>query len=212
MDKRHGWTDSSVWKIRINSFISIERHGTEEPKKREENTPKWGKLAKGISHDRDPQQFVLQLEYIMANSPRSTLPHGFWWSLIILIMVPLLQTLVSGLALAGSVIAVSQKQHEETDTLVASQILTNPYTYDFPRLGTPGAKLFPMRRCHGFKLEEATVDEIQERLTNGTFTSVELLACYLDRIHQTQPYLKYVTHGLLCEYGISNRIPVLSCN
>ncbi|KAJ6058979.1 uncharacterized protein N7446_008562 [Penicillium canescens] len=107
-------------------------------------------------------------------------------------MVPFLQTLVSGLALAGSVIAVPQKQHEETDTLVASQILTNPYTYDFPRLGAPGAKLFAMRRCHGFKLEEATVDEIQERLTNGTFTSVELLACYLDRIHQTQPYLNAI--------------------
>ncbi|KAJ6098807.1 hypothetical protein N7467_000342 [Penicillium canescens] len=107
-------------------------------------------------------------------------------------MVPLLQTLVSGLALAGSVIAVPQKQQEKTDTLVESQILTNPYTYDFPRLGAPGAKLFPMRRCHGFKLEEATVDEIQERLTNGTFTSVELLACYLDRIHQTQPYLNAI--------------------
>ncbi|KAJ5757730.1 uncharacterized protein N7511_006424 [Penicillium nucicola] len=108
-------------------------------------------------------------------------------------MAPLLQTLVSGLALASSVVAVPHlKQDESTDTLVASQILHNPYAYDFPRLGAPGAKLFPMRRCNGFKLEEATVDQIQAQLTNGTFTSVELLGCYMDRIHQTQPYLNAI--------------------
>jgi amidase len=100
-------------------------------------------------------------------------------------MAPLFQTLVSGLALATSVVV-------RADSLVESQILANPYQYDFPRLGVPGAKLFPMRHCHGFKLEEASVDQIQERLENGTFTSVELLECYLDRVHQTQPYLKYV--------------------
>lgn len=99
---------------------------------------------------------------------------------------------MSGLALATSVVA-----RPERDSLVESQILTNPYQYDFPRLGASGAKQFPMRRCHGFKLEEATVDQIQERLENGTFTSVELLECYLDRVHQTQPYLKYATISML---------------
>lgn len=105
-------------------------------------------------------------------------------------MAPLV-TLLSGLALASSVVALPQSA-TETDILVESQILNSPYQYDFPRLGAPGASQFPMRRCQGFKLEEATVDQIQERLANGTFTTVELLACYLDRIHQTQPYLKYV--------------------
>ncbi|KAJ5140185.1 hypothetical protein N7448_003593 [Penicillium atrosanguineum] len=104
-------------------------------------------------------------------------------------MSPLLQTIVSGLALAGSVIASSAR---DNDTLVASQILTDPYAFDFPRLGSPGASLFPMRHCHGFKLEEASVDDIQERLTNGPFNSVQLLECYLDRIYQTQPYLNAI--------------------
>lgn len=102
-------------------------------------------------------------------------------------MSPLLQAIVSGLALAGSAVAT---RHEEVDTLVTSQVLSDPYAYDFPRLGAPGASKFPMRHCHGFKLEEASVDEIQAQLSNGSFTSVELLQCYLDRIHQTQPYLK----------------------
>lgn len=111
-------------------------------------------------------------------------------------MSPFLQALVSGLALAGSAIATRHGReyehgHEhEVDSLVASQILTDPYAYDFPRMGAPGASLFPMRLCHGFKLEEASVDEIQAQLSNGSLTSVQLLECYMDRIHQTQPYLK----------------------
>ncbi|KAJ5629919.1 amidase [Penicillium herquei] len=102
-------------------------------------------------------------------------------------MSPLLQALVSGLALAGSAIAST-----EVDPLVASQILSDPYAYDFPILGAPGSSMFPMRKCHGFNLEEASVDDLQLRLSNGTFTSVQLLECYLDRIAQTQPYLNAI--------------------
>lgn len=76
--------------------------------------------------------------------------------------------------------------------MIDSQILTDPYLYDFPRLGGDGAAQFPMRTCHGFKLEEATIDQIQAELTIGTFTAVQLLDCYMDRVYQTQPYLKYV--------------------
>jgi amidase len=100
-------------------------------------------------------------------------------------MAPLIQTLVSGLALVSSVVA-------QSDCLVDSQILTDPYKYDFPRLGGDGAAQFAMRPCHGFKLEEATIDQIQAELEIGTFTGVQLLECYMDRVHQTQPYLKYV--------------------
>lgn len=116
-------------------------------------------------------------------------------------MSPILQALVGALALG----ACSASAHNEpnVDSLVESQIVTNPYAYAFPRLGATGASLFPMRHCNGFKLEEATIDDIQEQLANGSLSSVALLGCYLDRIHQTQPYLKYV--GLLpqaCEYAL----------
>ncbi|KAJ5491967.1 Amidase [Penicillium expansum] len=85
-------------------------------------------------------------------------------------MAPLIQTLLSGLALASSVIA------QEVDYLVDSQILTDPYLYDFLV----------------WALEEATIDQIQAELANGTFTSVELLKCYMDRVYQTQPYLNAI--------------------
>ncbi|KAJ5782307.1 Amidase family protein [Penicillium paradoxum] len=101
-------------------------------------------------------------------------------------MAPLFQTLVSGLALVSSVVA------QESDSLIESQVVSDPYLYDFPRLNGDGASQFPMRPCHGFTLAEATVDEIQAQLEKGTFTTVQLLECYMDRVHQTQPYLNAI--------------------
>lgn len=95
---------------------------------------------------------------------------------------------ITGLVLANSVAANTEPAND--DSLVASQIVTNPYEYDFPPLGVNGASLFPMRLCNGFKLEEASIDAIQEQLGAGNLTSVDLLQCYLERIYQTQPYLK----------------------
>lgn len=50
--------------------------------------------------------------------------------------------------------------------------------------------LFPMTDCHGFALEEATIDEMQEAMGNGSLTSVQLLHCYMMRTFQTQQYIK----------------------
>ncbi|KAF4537197.1 Amidase [Lasiodiplodia theobromae] len=46
-----------------------------------------------------------------------------------------------------------------------------------------------MPTCNGFKLEEATIDELQDALENGVFTSVELALCYMQRILITDTYL-----------------------
>ncbi|KAH8551396.1 amidase family protein [Umbelopsis sp. PMI_123] len=51
---------------------------------------------------------------------------------------------------------------------------------------------FPMPKCHGFTLEEATIDEIQERLESGHLTSYQLVECYVDRVDQINPYMKGV--------------------
>ncbi|KAG6304107.1 hypothetical protein E4U09_000016 [Claviceps aff. purpurea] len=52
--------------------------------------------------------------------------------------------------------------------------------------------LFPMADCHGFALEEATIDEMQEAMGNGSLTSVQLLHCYMMRTFQTQQYINSV--------------------
>ena len=54
--------------------------------------------------------------------------------------------------------------------------------------GTTG--LFPMPPCGGFHLEEASIDDMQQAMANGDLTAVQLTLCYLERIYQTQDYLK----------------------
>ncbi|RAL13925.1 amidase family protein [Aspergillus homomorphus CBS 101889] len=93
------------------------------------------------------------------------------------------------LAVGLAVVAAAASQN---DSLVTQQLDLEPYPYDFPKLGTDGADLFPMRLCHGFKLEEASIDEIQAELEAKTFTGVQLLQCYLERIYQVQPYVNAV--------------------
>lgn len=52
------------------------------------------------------------------------------------------------------------------------------------------ADLFPMPHCNGFKLEEATIDQMQKALNEGQINSQQLAACYLRRIYLTQDYIK----------------------
>ncbi|KAK3387868.1 amidase signature domain-containing protein [Podospora didyma] len=60
----------------------------------------------------------------------------------------------------------------------------------FPLLqNADSANLFPMPRCGSFKLEEATVDQMQKAMASGTLTSVQLVQCYMLRVYQTDDYI-----------------------
>lgn len=89
---------------------------------------------------------------------------------------------------AVAVCGLTVLSHASSST--TQKIDTQPYPYDFPKLGTNGSDLFPMRLCNGFKLEEASIDDIQAELGSGKLSAVQLLKCYYDRIYQLQPYLK----------------------
>ncbi|PHH60546.1 hypothetical protein CDD81_1551 [Ophiocordyceps australis] len=58
------------------------------------------------------------------------------------------------------------------------------------RAGSPD--LFPMPDCNGFKLEEATIAQMQEAMEKGMLTSVQLVHCYMTRTLQTQHYINSV--------------------
>lgn len=47
-----------------------------------------------------------------------------------------------------------------------------------------------MAPCGLITLEEATIDQLQLAMTNGSLTSQQLVACYIDRIFQTNGYLQ----------------------
>lgn len=100
------------------------------------------------------------------------------------------RVLTTAIAAWGLISLSSASNGAKNDPLVSQQIDNQPYPYDFPKIGVNGTDLFPMRLCNGFKLEEATIDDIQAAFNSGKLTGVQLLKCYYERIYQVQPYLK----------------------
>lgn len=82
--------------------------------------------------------------------------------------------------------------------LAATQVLDLPFPYDFPKEDAP-MNLFPMPKCAGVTLEEATIDQLQDAMNSGLLTTSQLVLCYLQRIYQTDMYLGYVSYLLPCE-------------
>ena len=75
--------------------------------------------------------------------------------------------------------------------LATSQVLENPFPYYFPDQND-SANLFPMESCHSITLEEATIDQLQDYMSNGKLTASQLAMCYLQRQYQTDKYIKFV--------------------
>ena len=76
-----------------------------------------------------------------------------------------------------------------------AQDLSSPFPYEFPYLGNVSdvdASRFPMLQCNGITIEGATVDQLQDAMSSKKLTSVQLALCYLQRIYQTDPYIKWV--------------------
>lgn len=77
--------------------------------------------------------------------------------------------------------------------IIENQELESPYPYEFPVLQNGSLAdigQFPMPLCYGFKLEEATIDQLQQAQSNGTLTSVKLAMCYMKRIYQVDGYIR----------------------
>lgn len=80
-----------------------------------------------------------------------------------------------------------------SEDIEIAQDLASPFPYEFPYLGNGSdidASRFPMPQCNSITIDEATVDQLQDFMTSGKLTSVQLALCYLQRIYQTDPYIK----------------------
>lgn len=54
------------------------------------------------------------------------------------------------------------------------------------------SELFPMPLCHGKRIEESTIDQLQDYLSRGELNSQQLALCYLQRMWQTDEYINSV--------------------
>lgn len=76
-------------------------------------------------------------------------------------------------------------------SLAAVQVLETPFPYEFPNVENQ-IDLFPMPKCMGITLEEATIDQLQDAMNTGLLTTSQIVLCYMQRIYQTDMYLEYV--------------------
>ncbi|MCJ1400618.1 hypothetical protein MMC11_003825 [Xylographa trunciseda] len=86
---------------------------------------------------------------------------------------------------------LQQRAVNGTDDLAMSQNLETPFPYYFPE-HSDTANLFPMEICNGITLEEATIDQLQDYMSNGKLTASQLVMCYLQRQYQTDGYVDAV--------------------
>ncbi|MCJ1464114.1 hypothetical protein MMC07_002727 [Pseudocyphellaria aurata] len=49
-----------------------------------------------------------------------------------------------------------------------------------------------MPKCNGVTLEEATIDQLQDAMNTGQLTTQQIVLCYMQRIYQTDMYLKAI--------------------
>ena len=88
--------------------------------------------------------------------------------------------------------AFSFAQDVNTTDLGAQQVLTSPFPYNFPDYDAAPTALFPMPPCNGITLEEATINQLQDAMSSGMLTSVQILDCYMTRVTQTNTYINAV--------------------
>ncbi|KAF2194806.1 glutamyl-tRNA amidotransferase subunit A [Zopfia rhizophila CBS 207.26] len=80
-----------------------------------------------------------------------------------------------------------------TTCILSIDPLQEPYPYYFPPKSsgeTPA--LFPVQKCKGITLEEATIDQLQGYMSDGVVRSVDLLNCYMKRIWQVDEYINSI--------------------
>ncbi len=74
--------------------------------------------------------------------------------------------------------------------LADTQVVNDPFPYIFA--DEDASQLFPMAPCKGLPLEEATIDMMQEWMSSGQLTAVDLLTCYIARYDQVDFYINSV--------------------
>lgn len=106
--------------------------------------------------------------------------------------------------------ALSAYTNDSYDVLSVDPLKT-PYPYEFPQLQDANSTaLFPMPLCGNVIIEEATIDQLQAYMSQGTLTAVKLAHCYWKRVMQTDDYIKYVSFLDLVVFSEMGKFIIIS--
>ena len=108
---------------------------------------------------------------------------------LLVCLLHLLSTTTRYRAFATAISRLTPRYSINASDLVSSQDLESQFPYYFPDQRNV-ENLFPMPDCNGVVLEEATVDALQDAMNNGHLTSTQIAMCYLQRVYQTNGYIK----------------------
>ncbi|KAH6644635.1 amidase signature domain-containing protein [Boeremia exigua] len=96
-----------------------------------------------------------------------------------------------GIAFLG--LALSAGAQQNASSILNVDPPQEPFPYAFPPQDAAGTSaLFPMPACVGITLEEATIDQLSNYMSNGLLTSAQLLRCYLSRVQQVDEYINSI--------------------
>ncbi|KAL8708171.1 MAG: hypothetical protein Q9220_006932 [cf. Caloplaca sp. 1 TL-2023] len=80
----------------------------------------------------------------------------------------------------------------EVTSIAPSRLLDHDFLFQYPsqNVTTSAANsLNVLDLCHGVVIEEATIDQLQQYLSDGNLTSVQLTTCYMQRVFQVERYI-----------------------
>ncbi|KAF6005919.1 hypothetical protein HII13_005377 [Brettanomyces bruxellensis] len=96
------------------------------------------------------------------------------------------------IATAAYGLPLLQGRDKKSDDISAETITSeSSYLFSFPNTAQ-NDNMFPMEQCKGVTLEEATIDQLQEYMSKGILTSVDLVTCYTQRYLQLNSYTKNI--------------------
>ena len=107
-------------------------------------------------------------------------------------MAKLWVTLILGfsiLPVIGSQLSNYRDGTYNSSCLDTSQVVNNVFSYEFPNENDL-VNLFPMAPCQDLTLEEASIEMLQEYMSQGRLTSVQIVMCYIQRAFQVDEYVK----------------------
>lgn len=77
--------------------------------------------------------------------------------------------------------------------LRGSQLLDHDFLYRCPLENITSnavSTLNTLDLCNGVVIEEATIDQLQEYMTQRKISSMQLTTCYMNRVFQVEKYIK----------------------
>jgi len=99
---------------------------------------------------------------------------------------------VMALAIAAHGLPILQTRGEISSDVSNKTIEADiDYLYTFPNVAQDD-NLFPMDQCKGITLEEATVDQLQDYMSKGVLSAVDLVTCYTQRYLQLNSYTRNI--------------------